>query len=242
MATGTRRHIAKATAATGELTDIQVLEVSPVDAAANKRRWLAVKSADSSADGSVAPDDGATPAEPAAPSDPAAEVVTAEVTPEQQVIDSTAAAALAASPEPEPVIDPPSEPIVPQGEVIPVEKRGAKMAKKRLERLEASHAEIGKILKELRDDVDAEDDATKSGVAKAVEPNPLAPQVEALTKSEADLRATVEKQAKNLESAKQAIAKQADIIAKAKLAPEPNSKTLEGDDTEKSAKPFRWPY
>jgi hypothetical protein len=229
MATATRTGIAKAATASAELTDIDVLEVANVDAPANKRPFVVVKSADTPAADSSSSN----------PADPAPGVVAAPVAPEQQV---AVVAALAADPAPEPVTAQPSDPIVTHGEATPVEKRGAKMAKKRLERLEASYVELGKILKELRDEEDAEDESAKSDVAKASEPNPLAPRLEALTKSAADLQAKVVEQENRIAEQDRAIAKQASIIALAKRAPAPNSNSQEGSDIEKAVKPFAWPY
>ena len=222
-----RTSIAKAATATAELTDIEVLEVANVDAPANKRPFVVVKSAEGS-EPPVVP----VANEPAAPVVPAPEAVTAPVTIEQAAIDAAAAAALAA-----PVV-PPSEPAAVE---TPIEKRGAKMAKDRLTRLKATHAELGKILKELSDEVAEEEESTKSKVTKADEANPLAPQVEALTRSATDLQAKLAEQEKTIADQGVAIAKQAEIIKAAKRVPAPNSSDPQ-EVVVKAEKKVVWPY
>jgi uncharacterized protein YoxC len=220
MRTATRTSIAKAAAATAELTDVEVLEVANVDAPANKRPFVVVKSAE----GTVLPAEPIASAETGAPSTPATETVTAPVTLEQQATDVAAAAALAATPAPEPVA-----------------KRGAKMAKERLDRLATSVSELTKIVKELQDEVDAEGESTdKSKVAKADEPNPLAPKVDELTKSVSDLQVKLDAQAKQIADQSVSIAKQAEIIKAAKQTPAPNSNEPE-EVAKSTAKPFSWP-
>jgi uncharacterized phage infection (PIP) family protein YhgE len=231
MATAIRTRIAKAEKPTAELTDIEVLEVANVDAPANKRPFIVVKSAEGaepSAEPVVAADPGAasTPA-------PTPEAVAAQAAPEQQVPDASAATPVAAASVSHGAD---SQPV--QSE--PVAKRGAKMAKERLSRLQDAVVQLTAILKELQDEVEAEGESTdKSKVAKADESNPLAPKLEELTKSVSDLQAKLDDQAKQIVEQSVSIAKQAEVIKAARQMPAPNSS--EPEEVSKSAKPFSWP-
>ena len=126
-----------------------------------------------------------------------------------------------------------------------VEKRGAKMAKERLDRLKNVASELAKILSELDDEIDAEggdtggDAGAADKVAKSAEPDPLEAKLAELTQQVAALLAKSDAQAQEIASQKAAIAKQAEVIKAAKMPAPPNSSTPE--PVAKSGKPFAWP-
>lgn len=224
--------MATQTQADAVLEDVEVLEVSAVDRAANKRKFILVKNASGNA----------APAEPV----PADNVPSVE--PGAEGVQKTEVA----TPEP-PVTTQETSQEPPKNDV---EKRGAKMAKSRLDRLEKAIADLGTILSELKDEVDSESDtegdtgtATKSKTTKSEDASALEARVEQIAKANSDLQATVDTQAKKIAEQdkviaeqKSAIAKQAEIILSAKQSAKPNSELPNGDPTPGPDPQFRWKY
>jgi len=211
------------------LSDVEVEEVSLVDRAANKKKFLVVKSEGGSEGG--APETGAPP--PLAAPEPSPAVPFG-----WSAAQGTGAAAVSA---PDPVQKEAAVPAEGEGKAEKVEKRGAKMAKERLSRLASAVDELAKIVSELQDEVSGDsgeegdgkttEEAKKVEKSASSETNPLSAQVEQLTKTVADLTATVASQAKEIAGQRASITKQAEIIKAAQLPPPPNSTAPEGFET-----------
>lgn len=215
--------------AKGKLEDIAVNELSMVDRAANKRRWLITKA------------DGDPPAEPAA-ADPATPPVAADppaVDPPATPAADPPATPPAGDPTPVPAADPPAPapaadppapapagdpPAADPAAAAEVSKRAS--TKKWLAKLKAKHAAIADVIKELDDDLsgDKDDDKkdeteeTKAALAKA------ATLEETVKRLEGEMAVAK----KELAAAQTTIKKQAGVIAEAKLAAVGNSESDEG--------------
>lgn len=212
--------VTKATTATAILTDIEVEEVSTVDRAANKRKFLIRKNADGV---------------------PVANEVVETVV---EVPAETPASEQAVSTET--AVTPPAgktgtvvESAVETPAVEVVAKRGAKMAKNRLKCLLAAVDELSKIAVELNDEVKDDVEASAEPVIEpTVEPtevtmseapHPLESKVVELEKRAATAEETIATMAKEIEAQKLQIAKQAELIAKARGEVRSNSREPEGD-------------
>jgi len=208
--------VTKAATATAILTDIEVEEVSTVDRAANKRKFLICKNADGVPVASEVVD--------------TVVVVPAEVPAIEQAV-STETAVTPPTGETGTVVESAVE--TPATEVV--EKRGAKMAKNRLKRLLSAVDELSKIAVELNDEVkddveaSAEPTVETTEVAKSEAPHPLESKVVELEKRAATAEETITKMAKEIESQKLQIAEQAKLIAKARGEVHSNSREPEGD-------------
>jgi chaperonin cofactor prefoldin len=201
--------------AAARLTDIEVDEVSMVDKAANKRKYLVVKNAtgepvsDPPAGDPPAAAPGTVPAgDPHAPAPaPVGDPGNTAPAPAPSA-PAPAAPAPAAAPETAaPAAD------------TPVEKRGAKMAKARLARFKAAHQQLGELITELEtataemaDAVDAleEGDATEAAKAAARGESAVVAKVAGLEGRVADLEG-------QLRTANEKIGKQAEVINKARF-------------------------
>lgn len=231
--------------AAARLTDIEVDEVSMVDKAANKRKYLVVKNASGApaADAPAVDPPASTPAtppvgEPPAPAPvPAGEPGGATPSPPAPAEPPPVAPAATAS-TPAPTGDSPAPPPT----ETPVEKRGAKMAKARLARFKAAHQQLGELITELEtataemaDAVDAlEDDATDT-TKRAVPAESTA-----VTKM-ATLESRVAELEGKLTSAQEKIAKQADLISKARFGAVGNSREPDGDGGAPAPSKVIWP-
>jgi chaperonin cofactor prefoldin len=201
--------------AAARLTDIEVDEVSMVDKAANKRKYLVVKNA------------GGEPVSdpPRATRRPRPRAVSPQATlppgagPRRDPGNTTPAPALSPSaPETAPAPAAAPETAAPAADT-PVEKRGAKMAKARLARFKAAHQQLGELITELEtataemaDAVDAleEGDATEAAKAAARGESAVVAKVAGLEGRVADLEG-------QLRTANEKIGKQAEVINKARF-------------------------
>ena len=123
-----------------------------------------------------------------------------------------------------------------------VEKRGAKMAKDRLDRMKSAVDSLVGIVKELVDAegaLEGDDSTAATKVAKAADPNPLEPRVIELEKCAATAAETIQKQADEIASQKAALAKQADMLAAARISAKPNSVDPTGEPAV-PPRPFDW--
>jgi uncharacterized coiled-coil protein SlyX len=116
------------------------------------------------------------------------------------------------------------------------------MAKDRLDRMKSAVESLVGIVKELVDAegaLESDDSTAATKVAKAAEPNPLEPRVIELEKSAATAAETIQKQTQEITVQKAALAKQADMLAAARISAKPNSLEPSGDPAAPS-KPFSW--
>jgi chaperonin cofactor prefoldin len=201
--------------AAARLTDIEVDEVSMVDKAANKRKYLVVKNAGGEPVSAPAGD----PPAPAPGSVPAGDPPAPAPAPVGDPGNTTPAPGPAPSaPETAPAPAAAPETAAPAADT-PVEKRGAKMAKARLARFKAAHQQLGELITELEtataemaDAVDAleEGDATEAAKAAARGESAVVAKVAGLEGRVADLEG-------QLRTANEKIGKQAEVINKARF-------------------------